>query len=47
VQAAAVLHGCPIESVQSAWDLRSGLVTEPDATVEADAIRAAYADARG
>ncbi len=45
VQAAAVLHGCSIDEVAEAWSLGLGTVIEPDPTVEAAAIRGAYADA--
>jgi xylulokinase len=47
VQAAVVLHGVTFTEVASAWDLGAGEVTEPDPTVDRDAIRAAYAHARG
>jgi xylulokinase len=45
VQAAAVLHQCPLAVVQLAWSLRSGSVTEPDPQVDAAAVRGAYRDA--
>jgi len=45
LQAAAVLHGRPLEDVADAWQLGRGVVVEPDLTVDATAIRAAYARA--
>jgi len=47
VQAAAVLHGSSFEEIAAAWELGAGSVIEPDAAVDRDAIRAAYAAARG
>jgi xylulokinase len=47
VQAAAALHGKPPLDVARAWSLGGGREVEPDITVERDAIRAAYAAARG
>jgi xylulokinase len=47
VQAAAVLQGCPLDSVETAWELRTGSVTEPDTGVDAGSVRSAYAEARG
>jgi xylulokinase len=47
VQAAAVLHGSSFEEIATAWDLGAGDVVEPDPSVDRDAIRAAYAAARG
>jgi xylulokinase len=46
LQAATVLHGCAFEEVAHAWSVGAGDVVEPDTTVDRDAIRAAYADAR-
>ncbi len=42
VQAAAVLTGRSIPDVQGAWNLGAGSTTEPDATVDRDAVRHAY-----
>jgi xylulokinase len=42
VQAAAVLHRCPPEDVAHAWGLGDGDVIEPDARVDAIAVRDAY-----
>ena len=47
VQAAAVLHGRPLDEVAAAWRLGSGEIIEPDARVDTAAVRAAYAYARG
>jgi xylulokinase len=47
VQAAAVLHGSSFDELATAWDLGAGEVVEPDPAVDRDAIRAAYAAARG
>jgi xylulokinase len=47
VQAAAVLHGRSFDELAEAWGLGRGDVVEPDPTVDRDAIRGAYADARG
>jgi xylulokinase len=47
VQAAAVLHGSSFDEVATAWELGAGEVVEPDPSVDRDAIRAAYAAARG
>ena len=47
VQAAAVLHGSSFEEIATAWELGAGEVVEPDASVGREAIRAAYAAARG
>jgi xylulokinase len=44
-QAAAVLEGCPVEQVADAWSLGAGEVIAPDLTVDAAAVRAAYAAA--
>jgi xylulokinase len=46
VQAAAVLHGTTTEEVAAAWGLGSGQVVEPDRSVDAAAVRDAYARAR-
>ena len=45
MQAAAVLHARDLAEVAAAWDLRRGTVVEPDATVDREAVRAAYAGA--
>ena len=45
VQAAAVLTGCSLDDVASAWGLDRGAIVEPDPTVDRDAVRAAYAGA--
>jgi xylulokinase len=47
VQAAAVLHERAPEDIATAWGLGEGEVVEPDASVDREAIRAAYAAARG
>ena len=47
VQAAAVLHQRAPEDIARAWRLGEGTVVDPDARVDARAIRAAYARARG
>jgi xylulokinase len=47
VQAAAALHGQPPSEVASAWSLGRGELVAPDPSVDASAIRAAYAKARG
>jgi xylulokinase len=47
VQGAAALHGRPAAEVAAAWSLRAKTTIDPDFTVERDAIRAAYATARG
>jgi xylulokinase len=47
VQAAAVLLKRSPDEIARAWRLREGAVIEPDRTVEATAIRTAYARARG
>jgi len=46
VQAAAVLYGRAPEDVAGAWGLGEGTVVDPDPTVDAGTIRAAYARAR-
>jgi xylulokinase len=46
VQAAAVLTGASPSEVASAWTIDRGDVVGPDRTVDAAAIRAAYAAAR-
>jgi xylulokinase len=46
-QAAAALHGRPVEDVAAAWSLGRGARVEPNRAVDRDAIRAAYAEARG
>ncbi len=43
VQAAAVLTGERFDAVTRAWNVRAGAMVEPDSTVDAPAIRAAYA----
>ena len=47
VQAAAVLHGTAFGEIAAAWELDAGEAIEPDDAVDRDAIRAAYAEARG
>lgn len=47
VQAAAALHGTDPVEVATAWGLGEGTVVEPDAATDAEAVRAAYAEARG
>jgi xylulokinase len=47
VQAAAVLQGARPDEVAAGWGLGTGIVVEPDERVDHDAIRAAYAAARG
>src|SRR3954451_567321 len=46
VQAAAVLHGRHPDEVMDAWGLGHGDVVEPDAGVDRDAVRAAFASVR-
>jgi xylulokinase len=45
LQAAAVLHGRPLDEVARAWRLGEGDVVDPDPRVDASAVRAAYARA--
>ncbi len=47
VQAAAILHGRSLDAIAQAWRLGSCATIEPDKRVDADAVRAAYARARG
>ena len=47
VQAAAVLHQRPPEEVASEWGLDGARAVEPDLRVDAEAVRARYAAARG
>jgi xylulokinase len=47
IQAAAVLGSRPITEVAREWALARGPVTEPDLGVDREAVRAAYAKARG
>jgi xylulokinase len=47
VQAAAALAGRPAAEVAADWGLGHGSTVEPDQTVDAAALRAAYAAARG
>jgi xylulokinase len=47
VQAAAVLLGRPLAAVQEGWGLGTGFLVEPDASVDAAAVRGAYAEVRG
>jgi len=47
VQAAAVLLGRPLAEVQESWRLGEGLLVEPDDSVDAAAVRSAYAEVRG
>lgn len=42
-----MLAGRPAGEVAAAWDLSAGDVVEPDSSVDRDAVRAAYAAARG
>jgi xylulokinase len=46
VQAAAVLTGRPLHEVQTAWGLGGGATVEPDGSVDAAAVRDAYAALR-
>ncbi|HVC67261.1 MAG TPA: xylulokinase [Acidimicrobiales bacterium] len=46
VQAAAVLTGRPLDEVQTAWGLGGGSTVEPDGSVDAAAVRDAYAALR-
>jgi xylulokinase len=46
-QAAAVLHASEVGEIAGAWGLATGPTVEPDADVDRDARRAAYAEARG
>ena len=46
VQAAAVLHGRPPDEVADAWHLGRGEIVEPDRSVDAASVRAAYAEVR-
>jgi xylulokinase len=47
LQAAAVLSGRPLDELRTAWGLGEGTLVEPDGSVDAATIRAAYAEARG
>ena len=47
VQAAAVFHESTPEEIAAAWGLGEGEAIEPDDRVDADAVRARYASARG
>lgn len=47
LQAAVALCGASFEDLADAWDLHAGHTIEPDPTVDADAIRARYAEASG
>ncbi len=47
VQAAAVLLGRPLAAVQESWGLGTGVLVEPDDSVDAAAVRGAYAEVRG
>ena len=47
VQAAASLLGRPLADVQAAWGLGAGTSVEPDLSVDAGAVRDAYAELRG
>ena len=47
VQAAAVLTGRPLGEVQAAWGVGGGVLVEPDTSVDAVAVREAYAALRG
>ncbi|MGO9839419.1 MAG: xylulokinase [Polyangiaceae bacterium] len=47
VQAAAALHGRPFAEIASAWNLGHTESVDPDSRVDATAVRAAYACARG
>jgi xylulokinase len=46
LQAAAVLHRRPLDEVARAWRLGEGEVVEPDLSIDATGVRAAYAVAR-
>ena len=47
VQAAATLLGRSLADVQTAWGLGAGTSVEPDPSVDAGAVRGAYAELRG
>jgi xylulokinase len=47
VQAAAILHGCNPADVSTTWGARGTSLVEPQHSVDHEAIRAAYAAARG
>jgi xylulokinase len=47
VQAAAVLHGRPLDQVAAAWGIGDTDSVDPDSRVDAHAVRAAYEKARG
>jgi xylulokinase len=47
VQAAATLRGDRPDEVAASWNLGAGRDVDPDTRIDADAIRAAYAAARG
>jgi len=47
VQAAATLLGRSLADVQAAWGLGAGTSIEPDPSVDAGAVRGAYAELRG
>jgi xylulokinase len=42
VQAAATLTGRPITQIQADWNLDTGITTEPNPTIERDAVRDRY-----
>jgi xylulokinase len=46
-QAAAVLLGARVEEITAQWNLGGGTTVDPDAAVDAAAVRDAYAAARG
>ena len=47
IQAAAVLHAREIPEIAREWALARGSTTEPGMTVDREAVRASYAEARG
>jgi xylulokinase len=47
LQAAAVVSGRTLDELRSAWGLGGGTLVEPDRSVDAGAVRAAYAHVRG
>jgi xylulokinase len=47
IHAAAVLGSRPISEIAHEWALARGSATDPDPDVDRDAVRAAYAEARG
>jgi xylulokinase len=45
VQAAALFHGCHVDTLAEAWNLGTGAVVEPDDSVDRAAIRGAFSQA--